>query len=63
MLGVLVALLIGKPIGIFLGSWIAVRAGWCRLPSGLSWRGVLLMLVKLLQKEARTGGLPDTGFG
>jgi len=42
MLGVLVALLTGKPIGIFLGSWIAVRAGWCRLPPGLTWRGVLL---------------------
>lgn len=43
MLGVLVALLIGKPIGIFLGSWIAVRAGWCRLPLGLTWRGVWLV--------------------
>jgi Na+:H+ antiporter, NhaA family len=42
MIGVLIALLTGKPIGIFLASWLAVRAGWCRLPSGLTWRGVLL---------------------
>jgi NhaA family Na+:H+ antiporter len=42
MSGVLLALLIGKPIGIFLGSWAAVRAGWCRLPPGLTWRGVSL---------------------
>ena len=43
MLGVLVALLLGKPIGIFLGSWIAVRTGWCRLPPALTWRGVALV--------------------
>lgn len=42
MLGVFLALLTGKPIGIFLGSWAAVRAGWCRLPPGLTWRGVSL---------------------
>jgi NhaA family Na+:H+ antiporter len=40
MLGSLLGLVIGKPVGIFLGSWIAVRAGWCRLPPGLTWRGV-----------------------
>jgi NhaA family Na+:H+ antiporter len=40
MLGALVGLIFGKPVGIFLGSWIAVRAGWCRLPPGLTWRGV-----------------------
>jgi NhaA family Na+:H+ antiporter len=40
MLGALLGLVIGKPVGIVLGSWIAVRAGWCRLPPGLTWRGV-----------------------
>jgi NhaA family Na+:H+ antiporter len=40
--GVLVALVVGKPTGIVLGSWLAVRAGWCALPAGLSWSGILL---------------------
>jgi NhaA family Na+:H+ antiporter len=43
MLGVAIALVLGKPIGIVLGSWIAVRAGWCRLPAGVTWNGVLLV--------------------
>lgn len=43
MLGVAVALVFGKPVGIFLGSWLAVRLGWCRLPAGVSWSGVLLV--------------------
>src|SRR5690606_37642055 len=43
VLGVFVGLLIGKPIGIFLGSWTAVRLGWCRLPAGLTWPGVILV--------------------
>ena len=38
-----VALLIGKPIGILLGSWLAVRSGWCRLPKGLGWTGVIVV--------------------
>ena len=43
MLGVFVGLLIGKPIGIVLASWAAVRVGWCQLPNELSWRGVWLV--------------------
>lgn len=43
MLGVFLALVIGKPVGIFLGSWAAVRLGWCRLPSSMTWHGVLLV--------------------
>lgn len=43
MLGVFLALVIGKPVGIFLGSWVAVRLGWCRLPPNVTWRGVLLI--------------------
>jgi NhaA family Na+:H+ antiporter len=38
-----VALVVGKPIGIFLGSWIAVLVGWCQLPPGVNWRGVALI--------------------
>lgn len=42
-LGVLVGLVVGKPIGIVLASWAAVRLGWCELPSDASWRGVWLV--------------------
>jgi NhaA family Na+:H+ antiporter len=43
VLGIAAALLIGKPVGILLGSWIAVRLRWCRLPPGVTWRGVVLV--------------------
>jgi Na+:H+ antiporter, NhaA family len=43
MVGTAVALMIGKPIGILLGSWAAVRVGWCQLPVGMTWRGVSLV--------------------
>jgi NhaA family Na+:H+ antiporter len=35
---VLLGLLLGKPAGILLFSWLAVRAGLARLPEGVSWR-------------------------
>jgi NhaA family Na+:H+ antiporter len=37
---VAVGLAVGKPVGIVLFSWIAVRAGLTKLPAGVSW-GVL----------------------
>ncbi|MFC5461786.1 Na+/H+ antiporter NhaA [Massilia niabensis] len=40
-LGILLGLVAGKPIGIVLFSFIAVRAGLCRLPLDLEWRHVL----------------------
>lgn len=40
---VALALFVGKPLGIFLGSWAAVRIGWCELPVGVTWRGVMLV--------------------
>jgi Na+:H+ antiporter, NhaA family len=43
MLGVFVALVIGKPLGIVTGSWIAVRVGWCRLPPAVTWSSVLVV--------------------
>ena len=43
MLGVAVALVVGKPLGIVAISWFAVQAGWCRLPAGVSWAGVWLI--------------------
>lgn len=42
-LGVAIALVLGKPIGIVAITWLTVRAGWCRLPSGVSWAGVWLV--------------------
>jgi Na+:H+ antiporter, NhaA family len=39
-LGIIAGLLIGKPLGITLLSFIAVAAGVCRLPFDLNWRHV-----------------------
>jgi NhaA family Na+:H+ antiporter len=40
-LGILFGLLIGKPLGILLFSWLAVRLRLCDIPAGVSWRQVL----------------------
>jgi NhaA family Na+:H+ antiporter len=39
-LGILAGLVIGKPAGIALASWIAVRAGAADLPAGTNWKMV-----------------------
>ena len=36
--GVLLGLLVGKPVGVLAASFLAVRAGIGRLPEGTSWR-------------------------
>jgi Na+:H+ antiporter, NhaA family len=41
--GVVAALVLGKPAGILIASWAAVRLGWCRLPSNVTWTGVALV--------------------
>lgn len=43
MLGVALALVVGKPLGIMLSSWTLVRLGWCRLPEGMSWSWMWLI--------------------
>lgn len=43
MLGVTLALVLGKPLGILAASWLAVRLGWCRLPEGMNWSWLLLI--------------------
>jgi NhaA family Na+:H+ antiporter len=43
LLGVGIGLLVGKPVGIFLATFAAVRMGLCRLSLGLNWAGVLLV--------------------
>jgi NhaA family Na+:H+ antiporter len=39
-LGVVAGLLIGKPLGLTLFSWMAVKAGWAELPAGATWRAI-----------------------
>ena len=41
MSGVIVGLLIGKPLGIFGAGWLAVRSGIATLPQGASWLHLL----------------------
>jgi NhaA family Na+:H+ antiporter len=40
-LGILAGLVLGKPIGILLCCWLALRTGWCRLPEGMQTRHLL----------------------
>ncbi|HEY4663643.1 MAG TPA: Na+/H+ antiporter NhaA [Comamonas sp.] len=42
-LGVLVALVLGKPVGVLLATFLAVKTGISRLPQGVTWLGVLLV--------------------
>lgn len=37
-LGVVVGLVVGKPLGIVFFSWLTVRLGWAALPPGVSWQ-------------------------
>jgi NhaA family Na+:H+ antiporter len=43
MLGIIVGLVIGKPIGILLASFITTRIGIAALPRGVTWGGILLV--------------------
>src|SRR5690606_35722869 len=36
-MGIVLGLLIGKPIGIFLMSWLSVKSKLCQLPEGANW--------------------------
>jgi len=37
-LGIVVGLVVGKPLGVGALSWLTVRLGWTSLPPGVSWR-------------------------
>lgn len=39
-LGVIVGLMVGKPIGVTLAAWLAVRSGLATLPESVSWRQI-----------------------
>ncbi|WP_455481019.1 Na+/H+ antiporter NhaA [Bartonella sp. B12(2025)] len=43
VLGVVIGLFIGKPFGIIITSYLAVKSGLCRLPPHMTWTGVLLI--------------------
>lgn len=38
--GIVLGLVLGKPLGIVLSAWCAVRAGWSHLPSRMCWWGL-----------------------
>lgn len=40
-LGTILGLLVGKPAGIFLASFLSVKAGWTQLPELVTWRKLL----------------------
>ncbi|MDE6375518.1 MAG: Na+/H+ antiporter NhaA, partial [Alistipes sp.] len=39
--GVFFGLLVGKPLGIFVASWLAVKSKMAVMPEGASWRMLL----------------------
>ncbi len=41
--GIVIGLVLGKPIGIVLASWLAVRSGLAVLPSGVGWKHIVGM--------------------
>lgn len=43
LLGVIAALVLGKPLGIVGAAWLAVRVGWSRLPADVAWSGIGLV--------------------
>lgn len=43
MLGIGLALVLGKPLGVVMATLFMVRLGWCRLPPGVTWHGVFLI--------------------
>jgi NhaA family Na+:H+ antiporter len=41
--GIIAGLVVGKPLGVVLGAWLAVRARLARLPDGIGWREVAIV--------------------
>ncbi|KJY81498.1 pH-dependent sodium/proton antiporter [Vibrio galatheae] len=44
-LGIALGLLVGKPVGIFSFSWLAVKAGVAKLPDGITFRHIFAVSV------------------
>ncbi|WP_437515555.1 Na+/H+ antiporter NhaA [Sorangium sp. So ce1099] len=43
LLGVMLGLVAGKPLGVFLASFAMVRLGVCALPRGVGWAGIAVV--------------------
>lgn len=43
IIGVVIALVVGKPLGIVGISWVSVRMRWCELPPDVTWKGIVLV--------------------
>lgn len=41
--GIIAGLAVGKPFGVMLFSWVAVKMGWATLPKGLNWRSIFII--------------------
>lgn len=44
-LGIALGLLVGKPVGIFSFSWVAVKAGVAKLPEGITFRHIFAVSI------------------
>jgi len=42
-MGIVAGLVIGKPLGIFIFSFAAIRADVCKLPDNITWRFIIGM--------------------
>jgi NhaA family Na+:H+ antiporter len=42
-IGVVLALVLGKPAGVIGAAWAVTRLKWCKLPAEVSWSGVVLV--------------------
>ncbi|MFJ7316565.1 Na+/H+ antiporter NhaA [Pseudomonas sp. NPDC098747] len=42
-IAVMLALVLGKPIGVIFASYLLVKLKWCELPTGVSWSGIVLV--------------------
>lgn len=75
-LGIAAGLLAGKPIGVFLASWLVVRLGFARLPESTGWGAMFgvsvlcgigftmsLFIATLAFEEAGSGYLVQTRLG
>lgn len=40
-LGVALGLILGKPLGILILTFLVVKIGWCTLPSDMNWKSIL----------------------
>ena len=40
-LGLALGLVVGKPLGIFILTFLVVKLGWCQLPNDMNWKSVL----------------------